>query len=192
MSTVDDWKNSSVREGSIVRLRQAGLRPEDAMAGRRPAYLLQPYQGFLVARVRKLDYEADTVRFTVCKQETAEPLKDEDWLRYVRDDYEFKTKTWLEEQGVDEYSSEVTVTVPFTDFDLVKVIEEDEWPWNGVYVDDYVYFVAEAAQWQGTVVGLDPTKQTITLKRSAPNGIVEQKFPMPKVQWHHNNGPLGG
>ncbi|MGW7029083.1 hypothetical protein ACWGFX_18080 [Streptomyces xanthophaeus] len=190
MTTVDDWKNSTVSAGSIVR-----LRPNN----RRKIPLLPLGGGFWCARVRKLDYEAGTVRITLCKQETAEPLTGEDaGLRRLRhshshDPMEKWLLEWLQEQGVEEHS-ELTVTVGLTDLDLLKVIEEDEWPWNGVYVDDYVYFVAEGAVWQGTVVGLDPTKQTITLRRSSPMGIVEQKFPMSKVQWHTNgnDGPMGG
>ncbi|MGW7139347.1 hypothetical protein [Streptomyces xanthophaeus] len=193
MSTVDDWKNSSVREGSIVRLRQTGLRAEDRV---RPTYLLQPYMGFLVARVRELDYEAGTVRFTVCKQTTAEPLKGEDLHLTPGPDrpYEPQTKKWLEEQGVGR-RSELTVTVDFKDFDLLKVIDEDEWPWNGVYVGDYLWFSApplgadSGASWQGTVVGLDLTKQLMSVEILLGNGRVED-FRMSRVSMEGSNfGP---
>ncbi|MGW6877412.1 hypothetical protein [Streptomyces xanthophaeus] len=186
MTTVDEWKNSTVSEGSIVR-----LRPQ---RGTTISLLRLPYRGFMCARVRKLDYEAGTVRITLCKQETAEPLTGEDArlsrLRHTHshDPRDKRLLEWLQEQGVKEHS-ELTVTVDLTDLELLKVIEEDEWPWNGVYVDDYVFFVWDGAPWQGTVVGLDPTKQTITLKRSSPMGIVEQEFPMSKVDWSENTGP---
>ncbi|MGW6877838.1 hypothetical protein ACWGHA_36560 [Streptomyces xanthophaeus] len=186
MTTVDDWKNSSVSEGSIVR-----VRPEE----RTTISALQLKGGFWCARVRKLDYEAGTVRITLCKQETAEPLTGEDagvgGVRPVFFPHEKRLQEWLQEQGV-ERRSELTVTVDLTDLDLMKVIEEGEWPWNGVYVDDYVRFVWDGAPWQGTVVGLDPTEQTITLKRSAPSGTVVQKFPMSKAELQYNRGPLGG
>lgn len=188
MTTVDDWKNSTVSEGSIVR-----VRPEQgAKIG-----LLRLPGGFFCARVRKLDYEAGTVRITLCKQETAEPLTGKDAgvgsdypVRYPPEEW---LQEWLQEQGVEAHS-ELTVTVDLTDLNLMKVIEEDEWPWNGLCVDDYVELVWDGAPWMGTVVGLDPTKQTITLKRSSPMGTVEQEFPMSKAHSHlrDNNGPLGG
>ncbi|WAL95958.1 hypothetical protein [Streptomyces sp. Je 1-369] len=186
MGTVDDWKNSTVSEGSIVRVRpERGTKP----------YLLRLHGGFWCARVRKLDYEAGTVRITLCKQETAEPLTGEDaglsHLRHSRDPFEKLVLEWLQEQGV-EWHSELTVTVDLTDLNLMKVIEEDEWPWNGLYVDDYVELVWDGAPWMGTVVGLDPTEQTITLKRSSPMGTVEQEFPMSKAHSHlrYNRGPM--
>ncbi|WAL93251.1 hypothetical protein [Streptomyces sp. Je 1-369] len=191
MSTVDDWKTSTVSEGSIVRVRpERGTKP----------YLLRLPGGFWCARVRKLDYEAGTVRITLCKQETAEPLTGQDAgvsrHRHSRDPIEELVQEWLQEQGVEGHS-ELTVTVDLTDLNLMKVFEEDDYPWNGVCVDDYVGFVAPfmgvsaGGVQQGTVVGLDPTEQTITVKLSVSRAPVE-KFLMSKVQWQFNNGPRGG
>ncbi|MGW6940257.1 hypothetical protein ACWGF3_14865 [Streptomyces xanthophaeus] len=186
MSTVDDWKNSSVSEGSIVRVNQReGTEIER----------LEPYVGFLCARVRKLDYEAGTVRLTVCEQETAEPLRGD---AVLRDDPKPSARSarlqkWLQEQGV-TMRGKLTVTVDFADLDLLKVIEEDEWPWNGVYVGDRVGFAAPplgantGALWQGTVVGLDTAEQIMSVEILLTDGHVE-KFLMSRVTMHDNVGP---
>ncbi|MGW7139343.1 hypothetical protein [Streptomyces xanthophaeus] len=156
---------------------------------------LEPYVGFLCARVRKLDYEAGTVRLTVCEQETAEPLKGDAVLDLTPrlSARSARLQKWLQEQGV-TMRGKLTVTVDLADLDLLKVIDEDEWPWNGVYVGDRVEFAAppmganSGARWQGTVVGLDPAEQVMSVEIMLTDGHVE-KFLMPRVTMHSNTGP---
>ncbi|TDU67044.1 hypothetical protein [Streptomyces sp. KS 21] len=160
MSADNGWE-SGIGEGSVLRVREVPSDPNDWDR----VLLSKMNQGcsgkVLPVIVRSLDLQAGTAVVALLNARTGEPVK----LGEILPDY-WRDQGLSEPSSEKEREAEFTATIKIAEYPVVKVI--DEWPWQGVYLGDYITLQApplgsvSPIQFSGTVTKLDEAKQTIT------------------------------